>query len=199
MPTEFTALIERKNKNELDSNWTTHCVDLGDLLFCTQCEMENSGIQFKKKTDNNNGTTPTPLRMSIYSLERKIKSEERNKFPEAFPRYYDLKKEVIRLKEEGKTRPQVETLFKTPYTPNHCWLCRIKNNRHDLQHKDVECLILKSIYPYCNSSLPPNGAPPPCSSPLSEAPTTVCQALTTRTPLPQSSTDKCCYDSGTWP
>ena len=82
MPTDFTALIECKNKNQLDANWTTYCVDLGDFLFSTLCEMENSGINFtKSKNHTTNNVAPTPLKMTLDNLDRRVKRDEQGTFP----------------------------------------------------------------------------------------------------------------------
>ena len=200
MPTEFTALIERKNKNQLDANWTIHCTDLGDLLFSTQCEMENSDITFTKSKITQDASTSSSLRMNIRNLDQAIKNGERGKFPDEFPTYSVLRKEITKLKQDGKTRDEITAQFKPTHSFPNCWLCRIKNPRHALNHKDVDCLILKSIFDYpvslttcveCKSHT--------VTQPSS--PTSVCQALTAKpqqhNPTPTS--DKCCYDSGTWP
>ena len=200
MPTEFTALIERKNKNQLDANWTIHCTDLGDLLFSTQCEMENSDIKLTKSKLTQDAPTSSTLKMTKRNLDQAIRNSDRAKFPDEFPTYSVLRKEVTKLFQDGKTKDEITSQFKPTHSFPNCWLCRIKNPRHALNHKDVDCLILKSIFAYpvslttcveCNSHTVNHQSPP----------TSICQALTAKphkhnpTPTP----DKCCYDSGTWP
>ena len=200
MPTEFAALLERKNKNQLDSNWTIHCTDLGDLLFSTQCEMENSGITFRKSKITQDSST-SPVQMNIKNLDQGIKYGERGKFPDEFPTYSALRKEVTKMQRDGKTRDEIDSRFKPTHTFSNCWLCRIKNPRHALNHKDVDCLILKSIFSYPALSSTNFVDRKFQNKPRPSSPTSVCQALTATTlrhnPVPTS--DKCCYDSGTWP
>ena len=103
------------------------------------------------------------------------------------------------MKSDGKTRQQVETTFKTPYAQTGCWLCHLKNPRHDLTHSDSDCLILKSIFSYSSSHSYSVVPQTKYTSNLQSA-TSVCRAHTAHTaPEHIPSTDKCCYDSGTWP
>ena len=80
----------------------------------------------------------------------RIDNTNRYTFPTEHPNSLQFYKHLKELKEQGKTKEDILSTYKTPYTYPGCFICRFKEG-HPSFHTYTECRQLKHLYPYSTS------------------------------------------------
>ena len=194
LPTDFSDLHTKFNKNNLDEKWKN--VDKsGHLFIRTLEEMRHCNITFKEPNKNNDNNRS---RAFTAKFLKSIPASDRGQFPADYPDSNKLLAKVTELIEAGSTRKDVETKFKEPYGYKSCWLCRIlpfKKGAHTCEN----CPILKNLFKSYPSKTCSTLDVPPLICPLiGRSKSTSHLTSNVSTPAKIIHTNMC-YDTGTTP
>ena len=120
LPSAFTDLHTKFNKNDLDDEWTNIKFS-AELFIRTLEEMNNCNISFQ---DPSPSKDPKDLKATKITSKflKTVPSKNRGAFPPDFPDTDKLHTQVKELIDSGMSRKEIETMFKDPYGFNSCWL-----------------------------------------------------------------------------
>ena len=126
LPPVFSDLQNKYNKNQLDDDWL-NATNIADLYVTTMVEKTNCNISLDnpKQKDKPTDTVQERKPPTLADI-RKVKSVDRNDFPTDFPTATKVEEKIRGMITEGKTKADIETLFKADYPYAGCYCCRIK-------------------------------------------------------------------------
>ena len=158
------------------------------------------------QNDNNNSNRTNDHRNSDRPSDQpdrpdrpdRIDDTNQYAFPAEHPNSLQFYKHLKELKEQGKTKEDILSTYKTPYTDPGCFICCLKEG-HSSFHTDTECRQLKHLYPY---SLPLGSCSLVFQPPLQSFSTPCNKPNTTQQHKhheTKTSQVKLCYNTGTVP